>query len=264
VICKFCGYLAQVKATKLGTDGQLPPRILGAAWGAQQEQITAGIYHALFIVGFAADEKALVRIDYVPARGDTPDIGINTVTGENLITWDGRYSSGRPTGIKVRRLGLDGTPQGDELTVDGTAGSEVAPSGAAIAFNPLTDVSSGEFLLVWSDRYGVQAQRRTVTGTGYSAFRVVSLPDIGPNYYSDRQPAVAYNTARREYLVAWVGPDGIRARRLSPIGSYAGTGEIFVSDDRSGPALVNNLHVGAYLGAWSANGSVRARGIYTP
>ena len=44
LICKFCGYLAQVKATTLA-DGttELPTRILGAAWEPQHEQITAGI-----------------------------------------------------------------------------------------------------------------------------------------------------------------------------------------------------------------------------
>jgi len=66
LICKFCGYLAQVKATTLsGTE--LPPRILGAAWGPQHEQIIAGIYHGLFIVGFSKSGR-LVRIDYVPAH----------------------------------------------------------------------------------------------------------------------------------------------------------------------------------------------------
>jgi type II restriction enzyme len=66
LICKFCGYLAQVKATTLvGTD--LPPKILGAAWGPQHEQIIAGIYHGLYIAGFSKAGK-LVRIDYVPAH----------------------------------------------------------------------------------------------------------------------------------------------------------------------------------------------------
>ena len=68
VICKFCGYLAQVKATKLPPSGELPKRIMGAAWAPQQDQITAGIYHGLFIAGYAADEKTLIRIDYVPAH----------------------------------------------------------------------------------------------------------------------------------------------------------------------------------------------------
>jgi hypothetical protein len=68
LICKFCGFLAQVKAVTLpeGTS-EFPPRILGAAWGPQQAQMIAGIFHGLFLVGFWANGK-LVRIDYVPAH----------------------------------------------------------------------------------------------------------------------------------------------------------------------------------------------------
>jgi hypothetical protein len=68
LICKFCGYLAQVKTVTLkpGTT-VLPTRILGAAWGPQHEQIVAGIYHGLFIVGWSEDD-GLVLIDYIPAH----------------------------------------------------------------------------------------------------------------------------------------------------------------------------------------------------
>lgn len=66
LICKFCGFLAQVKATTMsGTD--IPKLVLGAAWGPQHDQIIAGIYQPLFVVGFSAAGK-LVRIDYVPAH----------------------------------------------------------------------------------------------------------------------------------------------------------------------------------------------------
>jgi type II restriction enzyme len=43
--------------------------------GPQHEQIIAGIYHGLFLVGFSADGQ-LVRIDYVPAHilQTTPDV----------------------------------------------------------------------------------------------------------------------------------------------------------------------------------------------
>ncbi len=68
VICKFCGYLAQVKALTLpdGTD-RLPDRVLGAAWGPQHDQITAGIFHGLFLVGYRAPHE-LRFIDYIPAH----------------------------------------------------------------------------------------------------------------------------------------------------------------------------------------------------
>jgi hypothetical protein len=66
LICKFCGFLAQVKAVTIKGD-ELPDRILGAAWGPQHEQLIAGIFHGLYIVGFS-DTQRLVRIDYVPAH----------------------------------------------------------------------------------------------------------------------------------------------------------------------------------------------------
>lgn len=68
LICKFCGYLAQVKAVTLpegSTDR--PHSVLGAAWGPQQAQIIAGIFHGLYLVGYSPARK-LVRIDYVPAH----------------------------------------------------------------------------------------------------------------------------------------------------------------------------------------------------
>jgi type II restriction enzyme len=67
VICKFCGYLAQVKAVRLTANSdELPKRIPGAAWGPQHERIISGIFHGLYVVGFRPDGKTVVRIDFVP------------------------------------------------------------------------------------------------------------------------------------------------------------------------------------------------------
>ncbi len=68
VICKFCGFLAQVKSTGL-TEGKsdLPDYVLGAAWKPQQEQIIAGIYHGLYVVCYDQKDK-LVRIDFIPSH----------------------------------------------------------------------------------------------------------------------------------------------------------------------------------------------------
>jgi type II restriction enzyme len=66
LICKFCGFLAQVKATR-SVDGRLPMRILGAAWRPQHEQILAGIFQPLFIAVFDTGGR-LTSIHYVPAH----------------------------------------------------------------------------------------------------------------------------------------------------------------------------------------------------
>jgi hypothetical protein len=67
VICKFCGYLAQVKATRLpASSTELPRRFLSAAWQPQHERIIAGIFHGLYLVSYRQNGKTLVRIDFVP------------------------------------------------------------------------------------------------------------------------------------------------------------------------------------------------------
>jgi type II restriction enzyme len=50
VICDFCGYLAQVKATTVADVTKLPKTVMGAAWGPQEERMGAGIYFPLFLV----------------------------------------------------------------------------------------------------------------------------------------------------------------------------------------------------------------------
>lgn len=53
LICDFCGYLAQVKATRVDDVAKKPDNILGAAWGPQKARMEAGIYFPLFIVAVA-------------------------------------------------------------------------------------------------------------------------------------------------------------------------------------------------------------------
>jgi hypothetical protein len=66
VICKFCGFLAQVKATSGGSVDAPPTSVLGGAWGPQHERVIAGIFHPLYVVTFTG--RALARIDYVPSH----------------------------------------------------------------------------------------------------------------------------------------------------------------------------------------------------
>ncbi len=50
VICDFCGYLAQVKASRVPDVAVAPARVMGAAWGPQEERMKAGIYFPMFLV----------------------------------------------------------------------------------------------------------------------------------------------------------------------------------------------------------------------
>ena len=76
LICKFCGFLAQVKAVTLDSGANVfPDRVLGAAWGPQQAQMISDIFHGLYLVGFSPKGR-LIRIDYIPAHilRVTPDV----------------------------------------------------------------------------------------------------------------------------------------------------------------------------------------------
>lgn len=66
VICDFCGYLAQVKAST-SKDGKTPPkRLMGAAWGPQRQRMDAGIYFPLFLV-LVTPKQDFFSIHYLSA-----------------------------------------------------------------------------------------------------------------------------------------------------------------------------------------------------
>lgn len=73
VICDFCGYLGQVKASEVASVERLPTMILGAAWAPQKARMDSGIYFPLFIVLVAAaiDEYAIY---YLPSDLQTPEM----------------------------------------------------------------------------------------------------------------------------------------------------------------------------------------------
>jgi type II restriction enzyme len=67
IICDFCGYLAQVKASVKSDINVLPVSILGAAWSAQKERMDAGIYFPLFFVIFDKNNENNVAVYYLSA-----------------------------------------------------------------------------------------------------------------------------------------------------------------------------------------------------
>lgn len=73
VICDFCGYLAQVKAST-SKDGRTPPRrLLGAAWEPQKLRMDAGIYFPLFLV-LVTPARDFFSIHYLPADLQSADM----------------------------------------------------------------------------------------------------------------------------------------------------------------------------------------------
>ncbi|WP_081440966.1 DpnI domain-containing protein [Ancylobacter novellus] len=73
VICDFCGYLAQVKASTSADVAVLPKQILGAAWGPQKLRMDAGIYFPLFLV-LASKNLMQHAIYYLSADLQAPEL----------------------------------------------------------------------------------------------------------------------------------------------------------------------------------------------
>lgn len=73
LICDFCGYLAQVKTTKVSNVDTLPKTILGAAWGPQKERMDAAIYFPLYLI-LSAKTGNGVAIYYLPSDLQSPEL----------------------------------------------------------------------------------------------------------------------------------------------------------------------------------------------
>jgi hypothetical protein len=73
VICDFCGYLAQVKASTVESPDRVPRQVLGAAWQPQMERMQAGIYFPLFLV-LSTRQKTAYAIYYLSADLQRPEM----------------------------------------------------------------------------------------------------------------------------------------------------------------------------------------------
>ncbi|MEA3044365.1 MAG: type restriction enzyme [Sphingomonadales bacterium] len=73
VICDFCGYLGQVKASTSADGITPPPKLPGAAWGPQQERMASGIYFPLFLV-LVAEKLGRFSIHYLSADLQTAEL----------------------------------------------------------------------------------------------------------------------------------------------------------------------------------------------
>ena len=71
LICDFCGYLAQVKATRVRNVDEVPRTILGAAWAPQRQRMDSGIYFPLFLVLVS---EAATAVYYLSADLQTPEM----------------------------------------------------------------------------------------------------------------------------------------------------------------------------------------------
>lgn len=71
LICDFCGFLAQVKSTRVKNVNILPKTILGAAWLPQKERMNAFIYFPVYLVLKSEEEYAVY---YLPTDFQSPEL----------------------------------------------------------------------------------------------------------------------------------------------------------------------------------------------
>ncbi|WP_433760905.1 DpnI domain-containing protein [Brucella anthropi] len=72
VICDFCGYLAQVKTTRVKDITCIPRLIMGAAWGPQNDRMLSSIYFPLFLVLVSSTKE--YSIFYLAADLQAPEM----------------------------------------------------------------------------------------------------------------------------------------------------------------------------------------------
>lgn len=198
--------------------------------------------------------------------------GMNTnprvafVGGEFMVVW----SNGDD--IKGRRVGIDGTPKGSELTINQakTAGAQTQPD--------IAGFDTGEFIVVWKDAAGdvgadirIQKFDKAGVATGNEIAAVVN--DKVKDGDQD-QPTVAAGRSPgglRYYLVAWRTTNNIAARFvkvdeqgyfISHIGSSLSEFNVGVdARPRSSPSVAIGTATAPYCAvAWSDDAEGDAAG----
>ncbi len=104
MVCDFCGFLAQVKASLSKDIATLPKQVLGAAWGPQKERMNAAIYFPLYLVLKAEKELAIY---YLSADLQYPELFVARKplsSNARRAGWQGFYYdlSVLPSGAMVR------------------------------------------------------------------------------------------------------------------------------------------------------------------
>lgn len=165
------------------------------------------------------------RISGDAARGDefAPAVAYNTQIDEYLVIWeDTRFSS-----IFGQRVSSFGTRLGNNFRVGGGP-QPLEQRAPAIAFNG----RSNEYLVVWEDTRNkpgrftggdIYAQRLSARGRRLgNSFFVGGFRGVE----GDRNPEIAYNSRRNEYLVVWNETiptqqiQGVLAQRISALGEF--------------------------------------------
>jgi len=150
---------------------------------------------ALFTMALPAAASTVVSWEYDQLK---PAVAYSPQSQNYLVVWeDHHWGSGNDWDIYSRLVNNADVPVGSALDITSSYGNkQLAPD---VAYNP----SSGEFLVVWEDEFAttdhdIYAQRLGSDGSVLGGrITVTTLNNLESN------PAVAYNAATNEYLIAW-------------------------------------------------------------
>lgn len=148
----------------------------------------------------------------------TPVVAYNSTNNQFLVVWwDKRNQATNGADIYARLLNADGSMDGSDFPISTTSNAEQRLP--AVAYDP----DSNQYLVVWehivydSDIYGrlIHADKSFV-GSEFP---------ISSGSYAHSDPAVAFDTNKNQFLVAWSdseGWDNIHARLVNADGSMDG------------------------------------------
>jgi hypothetical protein len=152
-------------------------------------------------------------IDDLNQDADVPVIVSNPEKGEYLVVWNGRLPSGDQE-VYARRLAADGSDLSDLVRI-----SSMGPEGdanyrtfaPAAAYNPDDDqylvAFTGEGLIRGEAETYAQFLDADANEIGPNDFRVSDMGTYGDPRFDAFNADIAYNSASREYLIAWQADD---------------------------------------------------------
>ena len=206
-------YGYRMDARRVGSDGSLPGTPLTkldsayvpqVVWGGSQalavweDYQTAGEY---MITGQRISDAdatvgGLIYVSPYYTVREHVDVAYHAGAGEYLLAWEQAYASPNED-VLVQRVDEQGLAVGDPVNLTGDAG--------AAQEQPRIAAGEDTYLAVWQDwrnesTTGVDIYGHLLDSSGALSGTVIAFAVVT---YSQRAPAVAYNSERDEYLAAW-------------------------------------------------------------
>ena len=214
------------------------------------------------LISAAPLAQAPEGFEVISASGNQvhPQLTYNATAQEYMIAW----SNGQD--IFAQRLSREGRANPPVIDISRARGRQDWP---AIAFDP----GRNAYLVIWDDDRNAAFTGHDLWGRFFhpsggpmgAEFRVVSAPG------NQRQPRLAFNAGRDEYLLVWRDSRNSAATGLDIWGQLLRTnglargGAFAISNapaDQSDPAVAANPSQNDYLVFWSDNRDLDSKNLY--